>query len=133
VSALFGNGDLSRRTLIQAWLQDGLRHMASVPGVGRPTANTTPDCRVDSGKKATVGDVLRARLEYNEPVLPYLPEVRCGGFSGSLGNRLIQNRHFPFLPPHPPVFRLWILQKPLRTHFTLQMRPVVLREISHCK
>ncbi|KIM39908.1 hypothetical protein M413DRAFT_187419 [Hebeloma cylindrosporum] len=72
VSVLFGNGDLSRRTLIQAWLQDGLRHMASVR---RPTTNTDvadPNSRV---KQATVGDILRARLEYNEPVLPYLPEA----------------------------------------------------------
>lgn len=128
VSALFGNGDLPRRTLIEAWLQDGLRHMASVPGVGRHTANpnvAAADSSVESGKKATVGEVLRARLEYNEPVLSYLPEVRRGGFSGSYGNRLIRNRHLPFSPPHPPVFPLWILQKLLGTHLTSQMRPVI--------
>jgi len=78
VSALFGSGDLARRTLIQAWLQDGLRHMASVPGVERPlqlTANTDTASPVETAKKATVKDVLRARLEYNEPALPFLPEA----------------------------------------------------------
>ncbi|KDR76023.1 hypothetical protein GALMADRAFT_225763 [Galerina marginata CBS 339.88] len=80
VSALFGHGDLARRTLIDAWLKDGLRHMALVPGVERPMeppvnfdANTS--AAAGSVKKATVRDVLRARLEYNEPVLPYLPEA----------------------------------------------------------
>jgi len=74
VSALFGHGDDARRTLIKAWLGDGLRHMGSIPGVERPT---TPPLDSEKGteKKASVRDVLRARLEYNEPVLPYLPEA----------------------------------------------------------
>jgi len=130
VSALFGNGDFPRRTLIRAWLQDGLRHMGSV---GQPTANAALDNCLESGKKAMVGDVLRARLEYNEPVLSYLPEVRYRGFSGSFDNRLSRNRHLPFSLPHPLVYPLWILQKPLCTHFALQMRPVILREINRCK
>ncbi|KAF8972190.1 hypothetical protein BDZ97DRAFT_1913417 [Flammula alnicola] len=80
VSALFGNGDLARRTLIHAWLQDGLRHMASIPGIERPAQHIgIPDASkstgTGTGKKATLRDVLRVRLEYNEPVLPYLPEA----------------------------------------------------------
>lgn len=59
VTALFGSGDDARRTLINAWLQDGLTVMSTV----------------DSAKP-TVKDVLHARLRYNEPVLPLLPEVR---------------------------------------------------------
>ena len=82
VSALFGHGDEARRTLIKAWLEDGLRHMGSIPGVERsatpPLASETS--RTGSEKKASVRDALRARLEYNEPVLPYLPEVRTYSF-----------------------------------------------------
>lgn len=58
-TALFGSGDDARRTLINAWLQNGLTDMGTV----------------DSAKP-TVKDVLHARLRYNEPVLPHLPEVR---------------------------------------------------------
>ena len=56
VSALFGQGDAARRTLIKAWLDEGRAHMRAVP--------------VDGVKSA-----LLARLEYNVPVLGYLPEV----------------------------------------------------------
>jgi len=74
VSALFGHGDDARRTLIKAWLKDGLRHMGSIPGVERPAM---PLLALETGteKKASIRDVLRARLEYNEPVLPYLSEA----------------------------------------------------------
>ncbi|GLB40302.1 putative COQ9 [Lyophyllum shimeji] len=57
VDALFGRGDLARKTLIRAWLDDGIRHIQSVP------------------PKSTLKQVLRARLEFNEPVLQYLPEA----------------------------------------------------------
>ena len=56
VTALFGQGDAARRTLINAWLDEGRAHMRAVP--------------VDGVKRA-----LLARLEYNVPVLSYLPEV----------------------------------------------------------
>jgi len=98
VSALFGIGDLARRTLIQAWLQDGLRHMASVPGVERPLQLTenmdagTSHSPVKTRKKATVNDVLRARLEYNEPALPFLPEAFALLVSPSSG-----------IPPSDPI------------------------------
>ncbi|KAJ3496015.1 hypothetical protein NLJ89_g10541 [Agrocybe chaxingu] len=49
VSALFGHGDAARRTLIDAWLKDG--------------------------RSPTLREVLRARLEYNEPVVSLLPEA----------------------------------------------------------
>lgn len=67
ITALFGKGDLARRTLIDAWLEDGLTHMAS-EGTGASE---------DAGPagKATIRDVLRARLQYNEPVLAHLPDV----------------------------------------------------------
>ena len=78
ISALFGRGDDARRTLIKAWLEDGLRHMGSTPGVARPATPLLASESSGTGaeKKATFRDVLRARLEYNEPALPYLPEVR---------------------------------------------------------
>ncbi len=56
VSSLFGNGDDARRTLIHAWLDQGIRHMGTVPS-------------------PTLKSVLHARLQYNEPVLQHLPEV----------------------------------------------------------
>ena len=56
VTTLFGDGDTARRTLISAWLDEGRAHMRFVP--------------VDGVKGA-----LLARLEYNVPVLGYLPEV----------------------------------------------------------
>ncbi|TFY53277.1 hypothetical protein EVG20_g10191 [Dentipellis fragilis] len=55
VSALFGEGDNARRTLIQAWLEEGRVRMR------------TP---VPSAK-----DALRGRLRYNEPALAHLPEA----------------------------------------------------------
>ncbi|KAF9456758.1 hypothetical protein BDZ94DRAFT_1274874 [Collybia nuda] len=57
VSALFGSGDSSRRNLIKAWLDDGIRYMDTMP------------------PGSSVNEVLRARLEYNEPVLQFLPEA----------------------------------------------------------
>ncbi|KAG6812378.1 hypothetical protein H0H92_003191 [Tricholoma furcatifolium] len=57
VSALFGDVDIARKTLINAWLDDGIRHMQSLPA------------------GCTLRDVLRARLEFNEPVLRHLPEA----------------------------------------------------------
>lgn len=56
VTVLFGEGDAARRTLINAWLDEGRNHMRTVP--------------VDGVKRA-----LLARLEYNVPVLRHLPEV----------------------------------------------------------
>ncbi|KAF8071820.1 hypothetical protein FPV67DRAFT_899724 [Lyophyllum atratum] len=58
VTALFGRGDLARRTLIRAWLDAGIRHIQSAP------------------PNSTLKQVLQARLEFNEPVLHHLPEVR---------------------------------------------------------
>ena len=78
VSALFGHGDDARRTLIEAWLADGLRHMGSIPGAERSATPllASETSKTGTEKKASVRDALRARLEYNEPVLQYLPEVR---------------------------------------------------------
>ena len=54
--------------------------MGSIPGVVRSTspllASETSSAVTGTEKKATVRDALRARLEYNEPALPYLPDVR---------------------------------------------------------
>jgi ubiquinone biosynthesis protein COQ9 len=92
VSALFGEGDEARRTLISAWLQDGLRHMGTVQGVERPTIIVKDEKeefdtaqsqypqigaapQATSGTRASIKDVLHARLKYNEPALSYLPEV----------------------------------------------------------
>ncbi|KAG5636403.1 hypothetical protein H0H81_008177 [Sphagnurus paluster] len=57
VSALFGKGDLARANLIRAWLNDGIKHMRTAP------------------ENSNLQQVLRTRLEFNEPVLAYLPEA----------------------------------------------------------
>lgn len=61
ITALFGEGNMARRTLFQAWLQEGLHDM----GVAS---------QVETAKPAVV-DLLKRRLRYNEPVIGYLPEV----------------------------------------------------------
>jgi ubiquinone biosynthesis protein COQ9 len=61
VSALFGEGDEARKTLINAWLDEGLRQMGQTP--------------CDEGSVPSVRDALKTRLAYNKPELSYLPEV----------------------------------------------------------
>ncbi|KIK55076.1 hypothetical protein GYMLUDRAFT_76644 [Collybiopsis luxurians FD-317 M1] len=56
VSSLFGHGDAARKTLIQAWLDEGLSQMGSA-------------------RTAGLTGVLHARLDYNKPVLQLLPEA----------------------------------------------------------
>jgi ubiquinone biosynthesis protein COQ9 len=67
VSALFGPGDEARKSLIQAWLDEGIDTMR------RPHGE-------EGGEKhrgsLSVRDALKHRLEWNEPVLDHLPEVR---------------------------------------------------------
>ncbi|KAJ7761994.1 hypothetical protein DFH07DRAFT_415755 [Mycena maculata] len=58
VSALFGRGDLARKTLIHAWLEGGVESMK-----GAASAPTS------------LKEVLHSRLAYNESVLPHLPEA----------------------------------------------------------
>ncbi|KAF8808677.1 hypothetical protein BYT27DRAFT_7188642 [Phlegmacium glaucopus] len=106
VSALFGYGDDARRTLIEAWLRGGLSHMDSIPRVQRPATllPASETSRIGSEKTATVRDVLRARLEYNEPVLPYLPEAFALLISPSSGIHLFN--------PLPAVkHAAWIAEK----------------------
>jgi len=67
ITALFGRGDLARRTLIDAWLEDGLTHMSS--------ESTGASGSVEAAGGVTMRDVLRTRLQYNEPVLAHLPDV----------------------------------------------------------
>jgi len=57
ISSLWGQGDDARRTLIKAWQDDARQKMKNI-------------------QSPTMRAVLRARLECNEPVLSYLPEVR---------------------------------------------------------
>ncbi|KAI0091015.1 hypothetical protein BDY19DRAFT_886259 [Irpex rosettiformis] len=56
VSALFGKGEDARRTLIEAWLSEGLADMKNAPS-------------------KSLKDILSHRLRYNEPVLGLLPEA----------------------------------------------------------
>ncbi|KAL1738887.1 hypothetical protein HDZ31DRAFT_16273, partial [Schizophyllum fasciatum] len=59
VSALFGTGTAAQKTLINAWLDEGLDSL-------RTTARSGP---------LTVSAALHARLRWNEPVLEHLPEA----------------------------------------------------------
>ncbi|TFL03662.1 hypothetical protein BDV98DRAFT_395024 [Pterulicium gracile] len=65
VSALFGEGDEARKTLIRAWLAEGLSAMN----------DTTSVVEGQVSQPMTVRDALRRRLEYNTPVLHQLPEI----------------------------------------------------------
>ncbi|KAF9472864.1 hypothetical protein BDN70DRAFT_886476 [Pholiota conissans] len=71
VTALFGKGDAARRTLIDAWLDDGLKYMT----VGPASVEALAGVEQEEAPPRTIRDVLRARLEYNEPVLPHIPDA----------------------------------------------------------
>ncbi|KAG2149090.1 uncharacterized protein EDB93DRAFT_360423 [Suillus bovinus] len=58
VTALFGAGDDACRTLVHAWLDDAKCRM-----------------RKEATESVGMGDVLKARLRSNEPVLKHLPEA----------------------------------------------------------
>ncbi|KAJ7067104.1 hypothetical protein C8F01DRAFT_1120295 [Mycena amicta] len=60
VSALFGNGERARKTLINAWLDAGVESMAGI--------------KSEENAAVSIRDVLHVRLGYNEPVLVHLPE-----------------------------------------------------------
>lgn len=62
-SALFGNGDDARRTLIHAWLDDARQKMHTEPN-----------------SSASMKTILGTRLAQNVPVLHHLPEA-CISFS----------------------------------------------------
>ena len=57
VSALFGNGDDARMTLLNEWLAEGRRKMCE-------------------SEKKDLNEILKHRLKWNDKVLGYLPEVR---------------------------------------------------------
>ncbi|KLO09743.1 hypothetical protein SCHPADRAFT_833572 [Schizopora paradoxa] len=56
VNSLFGSGDAARTTLIKYWLEEGLEEMGGKKG-------------------SSINSILKHRLQWNEPVLPYLPEA----------------------------------------------------------
>lgn len=68
ISALFGAGDEANRTLIRAWMQEGRTQMNSS---SLPASNPSGSPRV-----STMEQVLLRRLQWNEPVLEHLKDVR---------------------------------------------------------
>lgn len=89
ISSLFGQGDDARRSLIVAWQDEAREEMKT-------------------GSGGTMREVLKKRLECNEPVLSYLPEVRLSSntlmdFWTHAGIRLL---HY-LLHPHQ-VYHHWI-------------------------
>jgi len=71
LSSLFGHGDDARRTLIQAWLDEGTR---SIREMGERHQEQQPQ-QGHNATSLTLSQVLHARLTYNEPVLPYIPQA----------------------------------------------------------
>ncbi|KAG9224553.1 hypothetical protein PLEOSDRAFT_1107273 [Pleurotus ostreatus PC15] len=67
VSALFGEGDDARRTLINAWLAEGISQMGKTPSSAPPLGQASP--------RPSIRDILHQRLRYNEQALQYLPEA----------------------------------------------------------
>lgn len=59
ITALFGNGDEARKTLINGWLKEGLEDMKHAKATG-----------------ASMQHILKRRLQWNQPVLEHLPEAR---------------------------------------------------------
>ena len=66
VSALFGPGDEARKTLIQAWLEEGINRMGWRNG---------DDDGGQAKGSVPIREALKDRLKWNEPVLDQLPEV----------------------------------------------------------
>jgi len=64
VSSLFGPGYIARKTLIEAWLDEGIAYMGSSSAAATGASTRT-----------TLARALHTRLEYNNPVLQYLPEA----------------------------------------------------------
>ncbi|KAL0955049.1 hypothetical protein HGRIS_003967 [Hohenbuehelia grisea] len=82
VSALFGHGDDARRTLIEAWLAEGLSHMRSAAASGTGTGAT-------SQPQPSLRTLLQERLNYNEPVIHHIPEAFALLLSPSSGVPLL--------------------------------------------
>ncbi|KAF8630705.1 hypothetical protein AX15_002758 [Amanita polypyramis BW_CC] len=75
VSALFGQGDDARRTLIQAWLDEGLSYMREAGKQSQEQQQNQIQNGLDPRPGPSLGQVLHARLAYNEPVLSHIPEA----------------------------------------------------------
>ena len=93
VNALFGHGDGARRTLINAWLDEGRTQMRSQPS-------------------KSISDALAARLRYNEPVLPLLPEVRILVYTTRVKPLTRIDRRSRYSRLRNLVSRLWTQDRP---------------------
>lgn len=73
VTALFGNGNEAPKTLIRAWLAEGranmIRNENALKVASSPERESQPSI-------LTMEEVLLRRLEWNEPVLHHLKDVR---------------------------------------------------------
>ena len=83
LDALFGTGNDARRTLIHAWLDEGLAEMRKQTGEQR---------QLDTSATLTLRQVLHARLAYNEPALPHIPEVTLSPYFSFIVNKLSVRR-----------------------------------------
>lgn len=76
LDALFGAGaDAPRKALVQAWLEAGVKDMGQ-QSLDEGTGMVGKiGIGMDADVQRRVGEVLKRRLRWNEPVLRYLPEV----------------------------------------------------------
>lgn len=68
ISALFGAGSEAEKTLLKAWMEEGRMRMSELDEVH-------VDVGKGKGRAVQMEDVLRRRLEWNEPVLDQLKDV----------------------------------------------------------
>lgn len=73
VTALFGKGEDARRTLINAWLDEGCAVM---------------ERDVGDMKEKNINALLKTRLRWNVPVLQHLPEVSAELLHSSICSKL---------------------------------------------
>lgn len=104
VSSLFGSGDSARSTLISYWLEEARNDMSIKKG-------------------ASIGAILKHRLQRNEPVLSYLPEVRLRKDIQVV--ILLKLVRYLLFCRHPCLARLWILDLLFGMQRLSQMRPLI--------
>ncbi len=75
LDALFGPGNDARRTLIHAWLDEGLDRIREMGRQTRERQTLNGKLDTTTTHFITLRQVLHARLAYNEPALPYILEV----------------------------------------------------------
>lgn len=77
ITALFGEGDKARVTLIQAWMDEGIEQMYNVSSSTEThmQAKTQYEIHTEAESRRVIEKALLTRLKWNEHAYPYLREV----------------------------------------------------------